>query len=72
MSVFSENSPPEIVVVGSTMIDMIAYSQKIPSAGETVIGDSFSLGFGGKGANQAVMASRLGAKVSMVNTLGDD
>ena len=65
MSVFNEKSPPEIVVVGSTMIDMIAYSQKIPSAGETVIGDSFSLGFGGKGANQAVMASRLGAKVSM-------
>lgn len=63
---------PQIVVVGSTMIDMIAYSQKIPSAGETVIGDSFSLGFGGKGANQAVMASRLGAKVHMVNTLGDD
>lgn len=63
---------PEIVVVGSTMIDMIAYSQKVPSAGETVIGDSFSLGFGGKGANQAVMASRMGAKVYMVNTLGDD
>lgn len=63
---------PVIVVVGSTMIDMIAYSQKIPQAGETVIGDSFSLGFGGKGANQAVMASRMGAKVFMVNTLGDD
>ncbi len=72
MSVFNEKSPPEIVGVGSTMFDMIACSQKIPSAGETVIGDSFSLGFGGKGANQAVMASRLGAKVSMVNTLGDD
>lgn len=63
---------PEIVVVGSTMIDMIAYSKKVPGAGETVIGDSFSLGFGGKGANQAVMASRMGAKVYMVNTLGDD
>lgn len=63
---------PEIVVVGSTMIDMIAYTKKVPDAGETVIGDSFSLGFGGKGANQAVMASRMGAKVFMVNTLGDD
>ncbi len=63
---------PEIVVVGSTMIDMIAYSKKVPGPGETVIGDSFSLGFGGKGANQAVMASRMGAKVYMVNTLGDD
>lgn len=66
------NQQPEIIVVGSTMIDMIAYSKKVPSAGETVIGDSFSLGFGGKGANQAVMASRMGAKVFMVNTLGDD
>ena len=63
---------PEIVVVGSTMIDMIAYSKKVPGPGETVIGDSFSLGFGGKGANQAVMASRMGAKVYMVNTLGED
>lgn len=63
---------PCVVVVGSTMIDMIAYSKKIPSAGETVIGDSFALGFGGKGANQAVMASRMGAQVFMVNTLGDD
>ncbi|MFM8843067.1 MAG: ribokinase [Actinomycetota bacterium] len=72
MSKISREKAPRIVVVGSTMIDMIAYSQKIPSAGETVIGDSFSLGFGGKGANQAVMASRLGAEVFMVNTLGDD
>ena len=63
---------PRIMVVGSTMIDMITYSQKIPGAGETVIGDTFALGFGGKGANQAVMARRLGATVFMVNTLGDD
>lgn len=61
-----------IVVVGSTMIDMVAYAKKVPRAGETVIGDHFALGFGGKGANQAVMAKRLGATVSMVNTLGDD
>jgi ribokinase len=51
---------------------MVAYVKKVPNAGETVIGDSFALGFGGKGANQAVMARRLGATVSMVNTLGDD
>ena len=63
---------PYVVVVGSTMIDMVAYTKKVPSAGETVIGDSFALGFGGKGANQAVMARRLNATVSMVNTLGDD
>jgi len=54
------------------MIDMVAYVKKVPHAGETVIGDSFALGFGGKGANQAVMARRLNATVSMVNTLGDD
>ena len=63
---------PHVVVVGSTMMDMITYTKKVPSAGETVIGDSFALGFGGKGANQAVMARRLGAQISMVNTLGDD
>jgi ribokinase len=72
MSKITRDKAPKIVVVGSTMIDMITYSQKIPSAGETVIGDSFALGFGGKGANQAVMASRMGAEVFMVNTLGDD
>lgn len=63
---------PHIVVVGSTMIDMVTYTKQVPSAGQTLIGDSFALGFGGKGANQAVMARRLGAKVSMVNTVGDD
>jgi ribokinase len=61
-----------IVVVGSTMMDMITYTRKIPGAGETVIGDNFIMGFGGKGANQATMARRFGVKVSMVNTLGDD
>ena len=63
---------PTIVVVGSTMMDMITYIDKVPESGETLIGDSFALGFGGKGANQSVMASRMGANVFMVNTLGDD
>ena len=61
-----------IVVVGSTMIDMVTYSKVIPNAGETVIGDNFITGFGGKGANQATMARRFEVQVSMVNTLGDD
>lgn len=61
-----------IIVVGSTMIDMITYTKKIPSAGQTIQGDTFALGFGGKGANQAIMARRLGAEVYMVNTVGDD
>ncbi len=61
-----------IWVVGSTMIDMIAYSEKIPGPGETVVGQRFQLGFGGKGANQAVMARRLGADVGIINCLGTD
>ena len=63
---------PRIAVVGSTMIDLIAYTSRVPQAGETIQGDDFQLGFGGKGANQAVMARLLGAGVAMVNSLGDD
>jgi ribokinase len=61
-----------IWVVGSTMIDMIAYSDRIPGPGETVVGRDFQMGFGGKGANQAVMARRLGADVGIINCLGTD
>jgi len=61
-----------IVVVGSTMIDLVAFTDRVPDAGETLVGRRFQMGFGGKGANQAVMASLLGADVAMVNCLGDD
>ena len=54
------------------MIDMVAYTDRVPEAGETIIGNNFVTGFGGKGANQAVMAKRFGGVVSMVNTLGND
>jgi ribokinase len=66
--------PPEpvIAVVGSLNIDLIAYAKRMPNAGETVIGDRFQMGFGGKGANQAVMAARLGGRVALVGALGDD
>lgn len=67
-----ERRDPVIAVVGSLNIDLIAYAARMPGAGETVIGDRFQMGFGGKGANQAVMAARLGARVSMVGALGDD
>jgi ribokinase len=63
---------PRIAVVGSTMIDLIAYTPRVPGPGETVVGDRFTMGFGGKGANQAVMARLLGAVVVMVNCVGDD
>jgi ribokinase len=65
-------SEPRIVVVGSTMIDLVAYADRLPDDGETVVGSSYVTGFGGKGANQAVVAARFGARVAMVNTLGDD
>jgi ribokinase len=54
------------------MTDMIAYAAVLPAAGETVVGESFAIGFGGKGANQAVMAALLGASVQFVGSLGDD
>ena len=63
---------PRILVVGSTMIDLVAYADRLPGDGETVVGTSYETGFGGKGANQAVMAARFGAGVAMVNTVGDD
>ena len=63
---------PRIVVVGSTMIDLVAYADRLPDDGETVVGSSYRTGFGGKGANQAVVAARFGARVAIVNTLGDD
>jgi ribokinase len=54
------------------MIDLIAYADRVPGPGETLIGQRFQMGFGGKGANQAVMARLLGAEVAMINCLGDD
>jgi ribokinase len=63
---------PGIMVVGSTMIDLVAYADRLPEDGETVVGTSFHSGFGGKGANQAVMATRLGADVAMVAAVGED
>jgi len=61
-----------IAVVGSTNIDMVAYTDQIPERGETVTGKDFAIGFGGKGANQAVMAARLGVQAYMVGAVGDD
>jgi len=62
----------KICVIGSSNIVQIAYTQNIPADGETLFGDSFQMGFGGKGANQAVMAGLLGADVYMITCLGDD
>ena len=63
---------PTITVVGSIMTDMISYVPRLPGPGETLIGGRFEIGFGGKGANQAVMARRLGASVRMIACVGTD
>jgi len=67
-----KNSSPTICIVGSSNIDQIAYTDRVPDSGETLIGKSFQMGFGGKGANQAIMASILGANTYMITCLGDD
>jgi ribokinase len=64
--------PPKVCVVGSSMIDLISKVPRLPKLGETLVGHAFHMGYGGKGANQAVMARLLGAHVAMVNALGDD
>jgi ribokinase len=63
---------PEIVVVGSCNVDLITYTARFPKVGETIEGTDFKQGFGGKGANQAVAAAKLGARVAMIARLGMD
>ncbi|MBU5349838.1 ribokinase [Paenibacillus lautus] len=62
----------KIVVIGSASMDLVVTSTKRPGAGETVLGDSFKTVPGGKGANQAVAAARLGAEVNMIGCVGED
>jgi ribokinase len=59
-------------MVGSCNVDLIARVPRLPAPGETLIGSKFQMGFGGKGANQAVMAAKLGAQVSVVSRVGRD
>ena len=61
-----------IVVVGSSNTDMVVRSQKLPTPGESVIGGDFFMNQGGKGANQAVAAVRLGCEVTFIAKIGDD
>ena len=63
---------PVIAVVGSAMMDLTAYADVLPEAGQTLAGQLFTTGFGGKGANQAVMAAHCGAEVHFIGKLGKD
>jgi ribokinase len=80
MSLLHVNSSPQaeqapqldILVFGSCFIDLVAYAERIPKPGETLTSTSYAKGFGGKGANQAVAASILGAKCGMAGLVGAD
>jgi ribokinase len=63
---------PRIAVIGSANIDLTTFSDRFPQAGETIFGQKFDLGFGGKGANQAVASRLCGADVFMIARVGGD
>jgi ribokinase len=64
--------PPELTVVGSINLDLVARSERLPRPGETLTDATFARYPGGKGANQAVAATRLGAEVTFVGGVGED
>ncbi len=67
-----DDGKPKLLVVGSANLDLVLQVPRLPGPGETVLGGSFSRAWGGKGANQAVGAARLGAEVLFVGRLGRD
>ena len=68
----SVSNSPGIVVLGGINMDLVTYSERFPAAGETVVGRRFLTYAGGKGANQAVAAARMGGRTSMVGQVGAD
>ena len=64
--------PAKVVVVGSLNMDLVTRASRLPRGGETLVGQSFATVPGGKGANQAVAAARLGANVAMIGCVGSD
>ena len=67
-----DGKQPKLLVVGSVNLDLVARVERLPRPGETVGGATFARVPGGKGANQAVAAARLGAEVRLVGCVGDD
>ena len=63
---------PKIVVIGSCNTDMVVKAGRLPVPGETVLGGTFYMNPGGKGANQAIAAARLGAEVTLISKIGYD
>ena len=68
----SNGKRPTVVVLGGINMDLIGVAPRLPAPGETVMGNHFYTAPGGKGANQAVAAARMGAHVRMVGRVGDD
>ena len=68
----NETKSPRIAVVGSVNVDLVTHAPRLPVPGETLLGTTFQTVHGGKGANQAVAAARLGASVAMIGCVGDD
>ncbi|EGP5096654.1 ribokinase [Enterococcus faecium] len=62
----------DITVIGSNMIDLTTYIERMPVEGETIEAPEFEMGFGGKGANQAIAAARLGSNVNFITMVGND
>ena len=62
----------KILVIGSTNTDMVVKTDHLPAPGETILGGEFLMNPGGKGANQAVAAARLGGRVRFVSKIGND
>ena len=62
----------EISVLGIFVADISFSGNKIPSVGETILGDNYNVGPGGKGCNQAIAVARLGGKVNFISKIGKD
>lgn len=68
----NDEKKAKILVIGSFVMDLVVTTSRFPEPGETVLGTEFSMATGGKGANQAIQAARLGASVDMIGSVGND